>query len=108
MQVTIEEAKAMVGTEFTYVYPDGDTIQAYVNKFDPKIGFTCMSLDTYTRNGWTPSRGMTEEDGTFCVLSADFKKHTPHTSLECLAEIRDTGMYVPSSVYAGRPNCAFV
>ena len=48
----IEEAKAMQGTEFIYVYADGDEIPAFVKKFDPEVGLTCMSLEAETRDGY--------------------------------------------------------
>jgi len=67
----IEEAKKMEGTEFTYIFEDGDTIQAYVKKFDQKVGLTCLSLTTQTKDGWKPNdKEFIEADGTFCVIGA--------------------------------------
>ena len=67
MAMNIEEAKKMQGVEFTYIFEDGDTIQAYVKKFDPEVGLTCLSLATETKQGWAPTKGV-EDDGTFCVV----------------------------------------
>ena len=50
--MTNEEAKEMQGVEFTYFYSDGDSINAYVKRYDPKIGLTCYTLETETRMGW--------------------------------------------------------
>lgn len=82
--MTIEEAKKMVGTEFTYIYSDGDSVRAYVKAFDPEIGLTCVTLDTVTARGSAPASAddpnndgwaaHLEKDGTWCGLAADFKK----------------------------------
>lgn len=93
MKMTIEEAKKMVGTEFTYEYEDGDTIRAYIKKFDPEIGLTCLTLDTETeRDGWMPEdKDIMEEDGTWCVVGVDFDVHTLVEAIEDLLEIKNIG-----------------
>lgn len=111
MTMTIEEAKKMVGTEFTFVYEDDDTIQAYVKKFDPAIGLTAVSLTTKTdRDGWSPSTGSpgVEKDGTFCVIGIDVKYHNIEDALIRLTTIRDTGKWAAESNAGGLSvNCAF-
>jgi len=59
------DLKSLEGTEFTYIFEDGDTIRAYVKKADPEIGVTCMTLETETAKGWKPDD--LEEDGTFAL-----------------------------------------
>jgi len=54
--MNIQEAKAMEGTEFTFIFEDGDTIQAYVKKFDPEIGMSCYTLETETVMGYQPDK----------------------------------------------------
>ena len=93
-KMTEEEALAMVGTEFTYVYEDGDTIQAYVKKFDKDIGLTCITLETQTRDGWTGGiQTQKEDDGTFCVIGLDFRfsSMTLEDAYADLIQIRDSG-----------------
>jgi hypothetical protein len=108
--MTPEGAKAMVGTEFDYIYPDGDRIRAYVKKFDPEIGLTCMTLDTETaRDGYRHDE--VEEDGTWCVLGYRFPK-TLDRALLTLQIIKDTGEYTVGSVggmqHVGQARCAFM
>jgi len=92
----IKEAKSMLGTEFTYIYDDGDTIKAYVKAFDPKIGLSCFTLKTKTRDGYKEENSNLEEDGTWCVIGVDLidgtgPAHTLQSALKWLKEIRDTG-----------------
>jgi len=108
--LTIEEAKAMEGTEFTYIDPDGDTIQAYVKKFDPEVGLTCYSLSDKTdRDGWSPIVPV-ESDGTFCCIAMDFKNTPIEQALFDLCEIRDTGSFnlgTRRNPGLGHPVCSF-
>ena len=108
--MTPEEAKAMVGTEFDYVYSDGDRVRAYVKKFDPEVGLTCMTLDTETaRDGYRHSDS--EEDGTWCVMGYKFPKGLARALL-ALQIIKDTGEYEVGSVggmaRVGDASCAFM
>ena len=41
--MTIEEIKAMVGTEFIFVFSNRVEIPAVVAAFDPEVGFTCLA-----------------------------------------------------------------
>ena len=111
--MNLKEAKEMEGTEFTYVFEDGDEIRAYVKKFDPEIGLTCMSLETKTRDGWGPRLASHREaDDTFCVTAVDCRRMKKEVALRILQEIRDTGKHLegqPRISVAG-PNlrCAFM
>jgi hypothetical protein len=106
--MTIAEAEAMQGTEFIYEWSDGDTILAFVKKFDEKIGLTCMSLETKSRRDkYEPTK--TEGDGTFCVIGYDFKRdgHNLLGALSDLQEIKETGRWKNKEDNCGSPNCAF-
>jgi hypothetical protein len=105
--LTIEEARKMIGTEFDYIFENGDSIRAYMKKFDPEIGLTCMSLDTITEKGWKDPNS--EEDGTMCVIAFDFKcGHKLSEALSKLEEIRDTGKYVGTPQSGFGVSCAFM
>jgi len=118
-KINLEEAKKMVGTEFIYEFPGGDTVPAYVKMFDSEIGLTCLSLDTKTAEEWQPGKGhlALEEDGTFCVIGVDLKHgkergfSTPHTLDRCfyyLREIKKNGKVQGISNSSGRDvSCAF-
>lgn len=113
MKMTIEEAKAMVGTEFIYQFEDGDIIRGYVKKFDPEIGMTCMSLDTETRDWYKPSSGYSgyvEPDGTWCLMGFNLRQNASiEEILEALYEIKTTGRgVIPKEVVTGAVNCAFM
>jgi hypothetical protein len=113
----INEAKGMLGTEFIYVFPDGDEIPAYVRAFDPEIGLTCWSLDSVTKMGWenwdeNPSR--VDPDGTYCLLALNIRDyswladHSLDKALKHLKEIKETGRYVcVNDDSGGTPNCSF-
>lgn len=106
--MTIEEAKKMLGVEFTYIFPSGDTIKAYVKAFDPEVGFSCYSLETESLNGWAPEPWVVdkEEDGTFCIVSID--AGNLNAILEDLQEIKETGKLVAHRFGAGvGPICNF-
>ncbi|MCK5132080.1 MAG: hypothetical protein KAR40_08020 [Candidatus Sabulitectum sp.] len=66
-RMTIEEMKAMVGTEFTYVCGDHDEIKAAIAAFDPKIGFTCLATVEESMLGidLTPYY---DENGNMCLV----------------------------------------
>jgi len=103
----IEEAKAMEGVEFIYEYSDGDTVPAFVKKFDPEVGLSCLSLATETtRDGWTADE--VEEDGTWCVIGVQLKfseyhsNHTMATALAVLAVIKEMGRYTAGTVGSSR------
>jgi hypothetical protein len=106
--MTIKEAKAMVGTEFTYILPDGDRVRAYVKAFDPKIGLTCSSLDTKTEQGYKFPYSAREEDGTVCLIGINFKRHPKESALSRLKEIQETGTCKAQGKGNGIPSCAFL
>jgi len=94
--ITVEEAKKMLGVEFTYIFEDGDTIPAYVKAFDPEIGLSCMSLglETAFRAVFSPDNG---EDDSICLIGINFTKHSIEDALEMLDEIA-TGKYIVKDV----------
>lgn len=103
--MTPEEIKAMRGTEFTYVFDDGDTIRAFVKEYDPEVGLTLSSLEAETVNGWIPDPDVVdiEEDGTFCVGSyIDYDYIN-----EVMELIRDTGKLPEGVGSSGIPTCNF-
>ena len=103
-----KEAKAMEGTEFTYIFSDGDEIRAYVKKYDPAIGLTCLTLDTETRDGWTDTDARTlEPDGTFCVIGCPAEdSETKEWIKEALKQIKE-GSYKVSHVGGNFEGCPF-
>ena len=110
-----EEALKMVVTEFTYVYPDGDEIQAYIKKFDEFVGLTCISLEVESRDGWKGHKNTQhEDDGTFCVIGLNIENGDSSVwkAFEVLKEIRDTGRLIirnhSGSSCGGCASCSFV
>ena len=109
--ITPEEAKAMEGTEFIYEFSDGDTIPAFVKKFDPEVGLTCMTLATEsTRDGYRPPLSQEiEADGTWCVMGYAFTRTSLDAALAALTIIRDTGRCLAGSTGSvGATQCAFL
>jgi hypothetical protein len=87
--MTPEEAKQMEGTEFTYVFEDGDTIQAYVKKVDPeKFMFSCWSFGLVTDQGYKfiPSTMDEEHEGAKCVMMC--KENDEERFFKVLSEIK--------------------
>jgi hypothetical protein len=66
--MTVEEIKAMVGTEFVYVFEDGDGIPAVVAAFDPKKGLTCLATTSETTSGIDFSN-LADANGNICIAS---------------------------------------
>jgi hypothetical protein len=67
--MSVEEIKAMVGTEFTYT--DGESeLPAIVAAFDEKVGFTCLATDLETNKGVDLS-GRVDENGNFCLVGVN-------------------------------------
>lgn len=88
--MTPEEMKAMEGTEFTYVFHDGDTMKAYVKKVDLESGkMSCWSFSLTTDQGYTfdPMGEDEEKEGACCVSSSSNIEEME----EKLTEIKDTG-----------------
>lgn len=108
MPITIEEARAMRGVEFTY-YVKGDSVKCYIKAFDPEIGLTCVSLGLITKRGIRMRD--TEGDGTSCVMGYDFKKRSASLprALKALSLIDRTGSYRAgvSGTICGYAHCAF-
>lgn len=114
--MTIEEAKKMLGTEFTHIFEEGDSIQGYVKAFDPEIGFTCYSLGFITKEGYDMEPDATEEEeegGGVCLVGYNFKKNPGDISeaLSDLYDIKMTGELNPPKKYPddkdGLVSCSF-
>jgi hypothetical protein len=110
--MTPEDAKKMEGTEFIYQYHDGDTVRAFIKKFDPEVGLTCMTLETESEYGWRPGHGThVEDDGTWCVVGYKFKLHKIKDALAVLDIILTDGIYKVGSSgsknIGSTINCAF-
>lgn len=110
-QVTIDEAIAMRGTEFIFMFNDGDTIKAYVKAFDPNVGLSCFTLEDETAAGheMPPEEN---EDGR-CVIGFNFKENpeTLDAALRDLFAIRERGEFRPEDRNGftgwGGANCSF-
>jgi len=110
MIMTIEEAVAMQGTEFIYQFSDGDTIQAYVKKFDPEKGMSCWSFGLETENGFKFKPRTTDEaaEVAICVIGFDFRdsRDSIEEALTWLTEIHHSNRLVTNSAggtFAGCP-----
>lgn len=103
-----KEFKAMEGTEFIYVFEDGDTMPAYIKKVDMEEGkATCWSFSLTTEKGHTfkPLNSDEEAEGACCLLVCkdltDVNRY--------LTEIAETGRYVKTITHAfgGFSGCVF-
>ena len=108
--MTIEEAKAMSGTEYTHVFDSGDTVQAYVKIFDPARGLSCWSLSNTTDRGHVLEYKSKEEskEEAVCLTGIDLVRDPEriNQALTALKEIRDTGKRVIHSkggIFTGCP-----
>lgn len=106
-----EEIKKHLGTEFTYIYEDGDRVKAYIKVYDPKIGMSCFTLADKTRDGWTPgAHKKIEEDGSWCVIGVDLRVHPESMLVDRVKEIIETGKFdvrKQNKTGLGFANCAF-
>jgi len=106
-KVTVKEAKAMLGTEFDYRFSCGDTIRAFVKAFDPKVGFSCFTIEGTTKNGYELHEENAEGE---CVIGIKIKnKDDLNEALDRLTEIRDDGVTGPPQPQDGifPPVCSF-
>lgn len=97
-RMTEQEALAMRGTEFTFVFSDGDTMRAYVKQVDFKRGLSCWSFSNSTDRDKYKFPFSTEEEvkeQAVCLIGVDITKNTERhnlqSMLDVLEEIRDTG-----------------
>lgn len=65
--MTTEEIKAMIGTEFLYIFHNYDSIPAIVAAYDPKIGFTCLATSLFTRDGFS-FENKQDKNGNVCLI----------------------------------------
>jgi hypothetical protein len=106
---TQEEAKALRGTEFTYVMRDGDTIRAFVAEVDLNVGMTCKALSRTTdRDGyplWYEEKG-DDYDNIICVdVHSDL--FLPDSIQGRLKELVDSGRITQSERSGSMQACAF-
>ena len=107
--MTPEEMKAMEGTEHTYIFEDGDTIPAYVKRFDIETGeLSCWSFSLITDRGVKirPLNKDEYKEGACCL---QIRKNHDASSL-LLEEIRDTGKSLykkTENANSGFPGCIF-
>lgn len=110
-KMTIGEAIKMRGTEFTYIFSDGDTVPAFVKEFIPEKGLSCHSLASCTHDGYDFPGAPKEEDGSVCVIGYNFTLEQDTNKmpdvLSTLEEIRDTGCYRERPNFGLAPRCAF-
>jgi hypothetical protein len=67
---TNDEIKAMVGTEFIYVFASGAYIPAVIVAYDPEIGFTCLATKLVSSTGYDMS-DQVDENGNLCLVGFD-------------------------------------
>lgn len=95
--LSIKEALQMPGTPFIMVFSAGDTMEAYVKKFDPKDGLSCWSLGLVTSDGYLfePNGKDEEAEGAVCLIGVDVKGKPEDLewALEALEEIKTTGRW---------------
>lgn len=66
--MTYEEIKEIVGTEFTYVFEDNSEIPAVVAAFDPAIGVTCLATALIDSFGHDFSHNL-DANGNLCLVA---------------------------------------
>ena len=97
---TDQEIRAMVGTEFIYIFSDHAEIPAIVAAFDPEIGFTCLATDTIDSVGDDLSH-LSDENGNICLIgqnSEDIKGPTGRSRVSfTLSSIKHLGYYKEES-----------
>jgi len=85
-----EEIMSFQGTEFTYVFSDGDTMPAYIKKIDlDKNLMSCWSFSLTTDQGYEfkPINDEEEIEGACCVVSPN----TLNRIIKTITEIKSTG-----------------
>ena len=111
---TNEEAKALRGTEFIYVFKDGDTIPAFIAEVDLKKGLTLKALEQFTTRDqyqlWDDSDikyNPENYDNVSCIVVGE----TPNALEKIqkrLNDIVNTGYYKGEGVMFGiMRTCAF-
>jgi len=88
--MTHQEALAMQGTEFIYIFEDGDTMPAYVKKVDlEKMLISCWSFSLTTDQGYVfwPKDRNEEIEGACCLCAPK----TWERINDLLTQIKETG-----------------
>jgi len=98
MTLTVEEAIKMQGTEFIYEFLNGDTMPAYIKKFDPKVGLSCWSFGFVTKQGhkFEPISAEEKAEGAVCLIGVNCKGDdlALNRALKYLSEIQRYGSYI--------------
>lgn len=107
-EMSIEEMKAMVGTEFTYNFGNtGDSIRAFVAKFDERVGLTCLAIDDETVQGHKLNHA--RKDGIICLISIRRSKYSMGQFCANVSNrltlIKETGQFTTHG--GGTAVCAF-
>lgn len=92
--LTVEEAIKMRGTEFIYVFEDGDVIGAYVKEFTPEVGLSCHALSDITNKGYTFPESAKDDNGEVCLMGYNIEKNSILEEILIVLEgIKNTGMH---------------
>lgn len=114
--MTPEEIKAMVGTEFTYVFSDGETVPAFVAAADSKIGLTCKALEQVADRGfciWDDASKRSDPSGYDNVVCINLsyknnKLHTLEHMIDRLTKIKRDGKWLSTRHMLGfMASCGF-
>lgn len=102
--LTVDEARAMRGTEFNYFIKKGVFISAFVKEFYPGVGLSCYSLAESFSDGSVPRNA--EADGSACMVGIKITSQRDlDYSLKVLSMIRDTGEYWAGSAMGHKSIC---
>jgi len=107
--MTPQEALTMQGTEFIYVFEDGDTMPAYVKKVDlERMIMSCWSFSLITGQGYGfDPMDEDEEIEQACCLSIPHGWEKIH---DYLIQIKETGKFIQSAKksrsYGYFPGCS--
>lgn len=103
--LSIDDAIKMQGTDFIYTFKSGDTMLAYIKKFDPKVGLSCWSYSLTTDKGlvFDPLNKDEESEGACCVIIYNFEEEgdTLERAMAVLDEITLTGSYTEHNIGDG-------
>ena len=98
--MTDEQIKAMVGTEFLYILGSRTTFPAVIAAFDPKIGLTCLAISLIDSNGEDCSHDV-DDNGNLCLVgydSEELKNRDSRAKISfTLRSIKHLGQYIADS-----------
>jgi len=111
---TNDEVKSFRGIEFTYIYQDGDSVQAFIAEADLTIGLTCKALDQFTSRDhyqlWSDDLETLDPknyDNVICVRAGE--EGGLNKIQARLSSIIKTGKYIQdiTNQFARMQTCAF-